>query len=62
MKKTTNYVSLLPDMDVLNSIALSNVKGGTGDADEEYEIVYINGVPYRVKKNSAGQIIEIQPL
>ena len=62
MEKTTNFLSLIQYADVLNSVALSNVKGGTGDAEEEYEIVYIDGVPYRVKKNSAGQIIEMQSM
>ena len=62
MKKTTNFLSLIQCADVLNSVALSNVKGGTGDAEEEYEIVYIDGVPYRVKKNSTGQIIEMLPM
>ena len=60
MKKTTNFLSLIQCADVLNSVALSNVKGGTGDAEEdEWVLVYIDGKPVWVKKDSNGQIIEI---
>ncbi|MDD2622975.1 MAG: hypothetical protein PHH25_08275 [Bacteroidales bacterium] len=62
MKKRTYHLSSFSYLDLLNSVSLNNVKGGTEGAEEEYEIIYINGVPYRVKKNSTGQIIKIQPL
>jgi hypothetical protein len=48
--------------DVIRRAAMAQLKGGTANAEEEYEIVYIDGVPYLVRRNSAGQIIEMKPL
>lgn len=59
MKKTKNYGYFsFQEKDILNEHALNSVKGGNAD-NEEYEIIYIDGVPYLVRRNSIGQIIEI---
>lgn len=52
----------MPCADVLQSAAMAQLKGGTTSAEEEYDIVYIDGKPYLVRRNSAGQIIEMKPL
>ena len=63
MEKTINFLGLnIRYMDVLNTADLYRVKGGNENEEEEYGIVYIDGKPYRVKKNSTGQIIEILPM
>lgn len=59
MEKTKNSVyRLFCEADMLDNRALNGVKGGTAD-NEEYEIVYIEGKPYLVRRSSTGQIIEI---
>ena len=59
MKRAENYpFYFLQETDILEEKTLNSVKGGNAD-NEEYEIVYIDGVPYKVRKNSQGQIIEI---
>lgn len=59
MEKTKNSVyRLFWEADILDNRALNGVKGGNAD-NEEYEIIYIDGVPYKVRKSSTGQIIEI---
>ena len=49
------------ERNLLNKSMLALIKGGTANADE-YELIYIDGKPYLVKKNSSGQIIEMRPL
>lgn len=56
-----NY-TFIQRADVLQGAAMAQLKGGTADAEKEYEIVYIDGVPYLVIRNSAGQIIEMKLL
>lgn len=59
MKKAENYpFYFLQETDILEEKTLNSVKGGNADS-EEYEIVYIEGIPYLVRRNSNGQIIEI---
>lgn len=48
--------------DYLNSESLAAIKGGKESTDQSYEIVIIDGVPYLIRRNSEGQIIEQKPL
>ena len=62
MQKTIN-IGLLPIqyVELFDAFALNNIKGGASAnaADEEYEIIYIDGKPVLVRRSSTGQIIEI---
>jgi len=61
-RKTSINCTFMQRADILQDAAMAQLKGGTANAEEEYDIVYINGVPYLVRRNSARQIIEIKPL
>ena len=61
-RKTSIDHTFMQRANVLQDAAMAQLKGGTANAEEEYDIVYINGVPYLVKRNSAGQIIEMKPI
>ena len=62
MKNKSSALSNNFPNDYLNSGSLAAIKGGKETTDEGYEIVYIDGVPYLVRRNSEGQIIEQKPL
>ena len=63
MEKTACTDNLFElEQDLMTNTALAAVKGGTANADEAYEIIYIDGIPYLVKRDSAGRILEIRTL
>ena len=49
-------------VETIDHECLNALRGGTADADPEYEVVIIDGQVYIIKRNSAGQIIEMQPI
>ena len=61
-KKTSLDSAFFNDCNLLNKSMLALIKGGTANGQEGVEVVYIDGIPYIVKKNSSGQIIEMRPL
>ena len=61
-RKTSINHTFMQRADVLQDAAMAQLKGGTANAQEEYDIVYIDGGPYLVRRNSAGEIIEMKPL
>ena len=64
MKKlgTTNFTCIY-SMDVLCVNGMAQVKGGASNKDEgEWEVNYIDGKPYLVRKTSTGEVLEIKPL
>lgn len=63
IRKTSTDCTFMECADVLQSIAMAQVKGGTASAEEsEWELIYIDGNPVWVRRNSAGEIIEMKPL
>lgn len=61
-KKTSLDSSFFNKRNLLSNSMLALIKGGTANAEDDYELIYIDGKPYLVKKNSSGQIIEMRPL
>jgi hypothetical protein len=61
-KKTSLDSSFFSDCNLLNHSMLGAIKGGVANSEDDYELIYIDGKPYLVKKNSNGQIIEMRPL
>ena len=63
MKKKMSFDPLVfDDCNLFNQNMLIAIKGGSANGEEQYVVIYINGIPYRVKKNSSGQIIDMRPL
>lgn len=61
-KKTSLDSTFFNDCNLFNQRMLGAIKGGAANAEDDYELIYIDGKPYLVKKNSNGQIIEMRPL
>ncbi len=62
-RKTSINHTFMQRADVLQDAAMAQVKGGTANAEEsEWELIYIDGEPVWVRKNSSGEIIEMKPL
>lgn len=59
MKKTLNHLLTFPYLDKFDNLSMNSLKGGTADSNEGWELIYIDGKPIWVKKDSNGQIIEI---
>jgi|GEM_PF-1974686 hypothetical protein len=61
-RKTSIDHTFMQRADVLQSATMAQVKGGTTNTQEsEWDVVYIDGKPYLVRRNSAGEIIEMKP-
>lgn len=62
-EKTTTRFMCLKEDDILFNTDLAQVKGGLSNKNEsEWEIIYIDGKPYLVRKNSNGEIVEIKSI
>ncbi len=44
-------------LQVISRSALLHINGGNIEEEEEYVIIYINGVPYRYRVNKKGEQI-----
>ncbi len=64
MEKTTCTDNLFElEQDLMTNTAMAALQGGTANADEEeWELIYIDGRPVWVRRDSAGRIVEIKTL
>jgi len=64
MEKTTCTDNLFePEQDLMTNAAMAALQGATANADEEeWKLIYIDGRPVWVRRDSAGRIVEIKTL